>query len=250
MTRDDVKRITEHITTGVASSPINDLTTNLGEIPLNPRKENYEKLTWWDPDRWQAIRGGLEPRGDGGSGAIINMFMEDENGDPISEGIKKALRSDAHAYWNELLETNPKDVRNYSELGLQRKEHFRNTFEAKYPWLRLCSGHWKVDHVWMGYFGSWKNTRTAQELKKESSPVSASAVLATSPLSPHDSKRRLEDEESLEESARRKKAREMVLMAPTTFHHSRPQAKLKKKAPAKMAKVRPPSPPFSHTTYP
>ena len=33
--------------------------------------------------------------------------------------------------------------------------------EEKYPWLRLCEAHWKVDQLWVSYFSTWKRPRTA-----------------------------------------------------------------------------------------
>jgi hypothetical protein len=238
LTREDIKNLAGRITTG----PIDDSTTGPREIPLNPQREHFKDSTWWDPDQWQAIRAGSGVNDTDSS--VMTMYMEDEHGKPIPSSTKTALRGDVYAYWTDLARTHPQDIRNYSELGLHRKEHFRETFEGRYPWLRLCSGHWKVDHLWMSYFKAWKRPRTVSPdpKTKESSPISTSAVRATSPPPPLGSKRALETEDSSDDPSKRRKARELILMAPTNFHHSRPQAKPgKQKAPAKMAKVRSPS---------
>src|ERR1700679_3093576 len=34
--------------------------------------------------------------------STITLYMEDENGEPISEGTKNTLRKDLYAYWNGL----------------------------------------------------------------------------------------------------------------------------------------------------
>ena len=46
----------------------------------------------------------------------------------------------------------------YNKLSFMRREDYRKTMEGKYPWLRLCEGHWKVRQLWIS---NWKGSRYA-----------------------------------------------------------------------------------------
>ena len=261
LTREDVKKLADRITTGV-SGPSDRLGETQAEIPLNPQREHFKHITHWDPTDWRIIsrmNSANSPK-TSDSDKIdpkISLYMEDQYGNPIPPEIKTALRHEVHAYWNDLYWDGSSDLRNYGNVGLRRKDDFRKTFEDRYPWLRLCSGHWKVDQLWMSYFHSWKQPKyprptsdqdtkelTPGENVKELTPDSTTATMATSPP-PLGSKRRLEEhEDSTDESYRRQKRKEdnLILMAPTVFHHSRPPAKTK--VPLRKAKVRLPSFPY------
>ena len=192
--------------------------------------------------------------------------MEDENGEPISEEIKARVRGDVQSYWNDV-HASGETLKKWSETGLQRKDDFRRTFETKYPWLRLCEAGWKVDCLWMSQFKNklWQKNATPEpknvtpEPKTTVNTLPANAdrinkipqadIIITSSSSDTDSsgastKRQRDPREALEEEEAakrpRNKGKEVDLMAPTKFHHSRPQPRKKMyKAPKlKMAKVR------------
>ena len=81
--------------------------------------------------------------------------MEDKFGELISKAIKTKVCGDLMGYWNGVHDSG-EVLRKWTDLSLDRKDHFRKTFEAKYPWLRLCEASWKVDHLWINYFRTWK----------------------------------------------------------------------------------------------
>ena len=238
LTREDVKILVDRALKGTAD-PIDHPTLAASPtIPLEPKKEDYPLVQWWYHAKWLALKNGSLAKPDpDGNIPTISLYMEDENGRAIPSGRKIELRKDLYCYWNDLYWAGSTDLRNFGELGLERKEDFRKTFEDRYKWLRLCEGHWKVDQLWVSYFSSWKRPRTSPDRKtKESSPISTTADRATSPP-PVNSKRRFEeDETSAEGSSKRQKGKQVDLMAPTTFHHSRPASR---KRVHKMAKVMP-----------
>jgi len=41
-------------------------------------------------------------------------------------------------------------------MGFTIKEEFRLILEGKYPFLRLCEGHWKVGQLWINNFTNWE----------------------------------------------------------------------------------------------
>src|SRR5580704_16783529 len=74
LTREDVKTLVAHLTTH-ATSPIDDTPST---IPLEPRREDYEDLIWWDPAPWFAIKNKTHPKDTNvNSLPIISLYMED-----------------------------------------------------------------------------------------------------------------------------------------------------------------------------
>ena len=149
--RDDTKKMSDHV---IANS------TGLPPTTVQPDQldyKDYQHLKYWFEHAWQALRhqSGLALKELSPDSPIISVFMEDEFGEPIPEALKSKLRGDLTAYWNDVHDTG-EVLKRWSDLGLRRKDHFRKTFEAKYPWLRLCEANWKVDHLWINYFRTWR----------------------------------------------------------------------------------------------
>jgi hypothetical protein len=107
--------------------------------PAELNRDHYPLVKWWAQGSYQATKNGNDPK-DNEAGPTISLYMQDENGVAISAGIKSALRRDLFAYWNRLKDAQEK-LTLHSGTSLERKDHFRATFEAKYPWLQLCEGH-------------------------------------------------------------------------------------------------------------
>lgn len=150
-TKSDVRKMVDHIS-GLDSIPASERT----QIPLNPKRTDFDLLKYWENGPWQAIRNGTKGvKADDFASPILSLFMEDEFGKPISDGVKDEIRGDLVGYWNDIHESG-ETVKNYTDLGFKRREDFRKTMEAKYPWLRLCDGHWKAKQLWINYFTTWK----------------------------------------------------------------------------------------------
>jgi len=208
-------------------------------IPLNPTHEAYPDVQFWKKDTWQSIRNGQQTNGTDLS--ILSLFMEDEFGQPIPKGIQDKLRADLYDFWT--------DKRNDGKLqtktddnGLRLKEECRMLVEGRYPWLRLCEGHWKAGQLWQ-YFGAWKR-------KHLSPPPSAKTITPSTPDPNHPgdgattkiptessdgdvsagSKRGCEDDPAVG-SLKKQKGKEV---AKSNFHPPRPEPK---KVKAKIAKV-------------
>jgi hypothetical protein len=233
LTRDDIKMIVDYLMAPRNADNPKWLTLASSEL----KEEDFIHIKFWRQCTWQAIKNKTLTLDSDLTSPIISLYMEDELGRPIPSGIKYALRKDLYSYWNDLYWAGSSELHNHGALGMERRQHFSQTFEGKFPWLRLCEGHWKVDQLWVGYFSTWKRPRSTPDTQatEESSPISISAIMATSPP-PVTSKRGLEEDKSLSEVAsKRHKGYGSDLMAPTIFHNSRP---LPRKVPAKLAKVR------------
>ena len=150
--RDDVKKTLDQMI--ATSAGPSSLSPDAGP-PKTLNYEDYKHLKYWFEAVWQALRSKHNSTDLPLDSSIISIFMEDELGRPISEAIKARLRGDLTSYWNDIHKTG-EVLKNWTDIGLERKDHFRSTFEAKYPWLRLCEASWKVDHLWINHFRTWR----------------------------------------------------------------------------------------------
>ena len=244
--REDVKQMFDRIMTHIAG-PVNGssgpVDTRASRIPLDPQEEDFLHLSWWRQGPWLAIKTGAAEKDLHIESPIISLFMEDEHGRPISPGVKKLLRNDLFFYWNGMYDAGEIPTI-HTETSLARKEEFRKRFEAKFPWLRLCEGQWKVDQCWINYFASWKRPRTSKTPEKSKSGAvdeptqpQTGAPTAEETRDPSaTSKRRFEDPKN-EEPSKRHKGKGVDLMEPTKFHHGPRRPLPKKKQSVKMAKV-------------
>ena len=163
LAQEEVKSLTDLILTHTAG-PINP-PAGLSAISSEPLKENYVGLKWWDQALWLAVKSNNQQMNLSINCPIISLYMEDKFGEPIPPGVKSALRKDLYTYWNNLFYASSNNLRKYGDLGFDRKNHFHKTFEDKYPWLRLCKAHWKVDQLWISYFSTWKRPHKSPTAK-------------------------------------------------------------------------------------
>jgi len=152
--------------------------------------------------------------------------MEDEFGNAIPDDIRDEVLRDIRGFWSDMLEDGKGNkLKRYNDLGFQTQNDFRVALEGRYPWLRLCDGHWKVYQLWINYFPSWEKSH--MHGGPEQPPIDISDE--DSEGSSLGSKRGHED--NGEDAAPTKKHKEV---ATANFHHPRPQPK---KIQVKVAKV-------------
>ena len=143
-TREEVHRIVEQI--------INHFSVDSPAIPSLPKKGNYEGLQYWEQGPWQAIRNNSKIKPSDTDSPILSLYFEDEDGNEIPLDVKEEVRGDLFAYWLDMAREGEVPVP-YKKLGFKRQEDFRKVMEGKYPWFRLCDGHWKVKQLWINH---WK----------------------------------------------------------------------------------------------
>ena len=176
--RDEVKQLIKQASIR-AVGPIPGVKT--GDIPLHPRRDDYPEVNYWDQETWSLLRSKGNNKDSKNSGdpilPILSLFMEDEFGMRVSKGTIKAVYNDVTSFWEDMLTTRvlPKI---FSKTGLNTKEAFRIRMEGKYPWLRLCDGHWKVNHLWINYFTSWRTSRFVDGIPTLP-PINPRLILAT-----------------------------------------------------------------------
>ena len=204
--------------------------------PTVLQQEDYQ-TQFWKVASWREIRSGGKVKDSDSYPPILSMFMEDEFGNPISDGVKEEVYDALQSYWIDLHDSG-EPVRGWSETGLRRKDDFQVSMERKFPWLKLCEGHWKAKQLWINYFGKWKRSpsnkssptpdgktagsgnKPTQQLK-ERTPIEISSD-ASAPASSKRDREGDEDHESASSKRHKGKERETAL---PNFHPPRPQAK-------------------------
>jgi hypothetical protein len=86
-----------------------------------------------------------------GKVSITSLYMEDENGEQLPEAEKVAARTKARSFWNELLKAKEAPP-SLGVIGLDIKDRYIWIMENAFPWLRLCSNHWKSEQIWRNHY--------------------------------------------------------------------------------------------------
>lgn len=135
----------------------------LAEIPLNPNEKDYENIGFWKEETWQSIRNGSHANDTDSS--TYSLWMELPTGKHVPDGERGDVRTDAYEFWDNLFnDPKKKNPMAYRQNSFETKEAFRKLMEGRYPWLRLCEGHWKAKRVWKNCFAGWKKTRMPDEV--------------------------------------------------------------------------------------
>lgn len=239
-TREEVHKIS----TWLLAHP-QGFSTDVAPSPPPVDKSQYQ---YWEQAQWQAACDKAKAGEITLDSPLITLYMEEENGGAVGESTKAALRSDLFSYWNGVFRSG-EVLTNFTLLDLDRKRHFRKTFEDEYCWLRLCEAHWKVDQLWINYFASWHKTHgppgpipnpnlkmriASSPIDISSSPTPPASDVPASDDAVAGSKRAREESESPGAVRKRLKEIREKAFAPTAFHCSRP---IPRKKATKLPKV-------------
>lgn len=113
-----------------------------------------------DSDSDSRESGGITKRESG-----VLAFLEDENGKVIDHHERKWLYAELRGFWNDNIDSNsPPD--NWSSAGATIRDKFWDILEEKFPFLRLCTGRWKVEALWKKNYHSWKRSLVARQARK------------------------------------------------------------------------------------
>jgi hypothetical protein len=122
-TRDDVRRMVNHITTNLTGQVPGAENPDIPE-QLDPRQHKH--LHWWKQETWQQIRNNSNLKPSDTTSPILSLYFEDEEGNEISNGIKEEVRGDLFAYWLDMARKGELPA-SFKNLGLKRREHFCET---------------------------------------------------------------------------------------------------------------------------
>jgi hypothetical protein len=146
-TEKNVKEIADRLSTKFAGRTHGDQ-----DIPLEPLQADYLGVPFWVQDEWLRLQGGHGPDTDS---LTYSIFMVDASGDPVPEGVRADLRTEVVTYWNQIFQKGITPLP-YDDNDADILDQFRTRIEKKFPWLRLCEGHWKVKQVWKNCYNNWK----------------------------------------------------------------------------------------------
>jgi hypothetical protein len=227
--------------------------TTRSTIPPDPNRGDYPNIRFWDEDSMNAY---TPP--EGVKNVKLTMYLEYENGQRIPQALIVKINDELRGYWDDMLTKEGEVPKNWSELGLKRKDGFRATFAGRYPWLRLCAFGWKIDRLWIDRFGGWEKKHsdlygTADSARGSSSPDPDPITKNTTPgpslstripsligVAPEDfdltqatagSKRGREDPEEINSDVSKRRKSNDILMAPTKFTN-KPKPRPKTKNPS------------------
>lgn len=143
--------------------PGNAPPVSIPTIPLNPRQEDWGgKVKFWSREVWSVLK--IGPGSVTFNSLIASLFLEDENGKRVSEGICKAVYASIHSFWFQRV-WNKATCSQLGPISLIRYDihkAFCETLEGDYPFLHLCEGHWKVYQLWKNSYTSWVRTQQLQ----------------------------------------------------------------------------------------
>jgi hypothetical protein len=117
-------------------------------------KDDYPDVLFWtraDWDKWQMTSQGLKQKGKRGPAA----FLEDDNGEPITEESLDTIRKTIRGLWFEfavkgLLATT------WSKTIHSTRTLFHSVMEEKHPLFRLAIDGWKLDLLCSTAYPSWR----------------------------------------------------------------------------------------------
>ena len=254
-TRKDVRTLLENVSTKLGGGPMPGVKAS---TPLNPTQGDFPQVRHWQPEAWNLMRKGVGENMDRDSG-VFSAFMEDWFGLPIPAAERADLRRDFYGFFTEIYNKGGTPAK-YDDTGFTLREGHRISTEGKFPWLRLCDGHWKYRQTWTHALAKWRenklpkleaarraaNLDAAREVIELTSSEDdrprprakkASAVIDTLTSDSSSGAKRGRDNEPATESSKKHKAAGPA----TSFHPAKPKAKGKQTM--RFAQVSVPQPP-------
>lgn len=220
-TQSDVKELQQTILTRL-DGPYNNTPDDPPQhidIPLNPLRINFPLTKWWFKDLYLNVKSGRATHMSATS--INSTFLEDPRGLQISPELLESLLGDVRGFWNDRKDASP-PLCPWNKMGLRIKEEFRTLLEGKYPFLRLCEGHWKVGQLWINHYSAWERNNPIV-VSSDDEPSSRGRKRNRSDddeVSSGGRKPNHSDNEELEPKKRKGKE-----VATSNFHPPRPSAK-------------------------
>ncbi|KAG1853514.1 hypothetical protein F4604DRAFT_1686317 [Suillus subluteus] len=159
--RDSVIAAYQYLASAVHFQINNPFQFNPSSIPTptstsnaeHPNPETHPNVRFWDKAEYlewldsadaehTALRGKLE-------------FLEDSNGNPISETTIDAIRKALHAAWLELLIRKPTPL-TWGKLTTSGAQLMNSLMENAYPLFKLANNGWKLDYLATMSYLSWR----------------------------------------------------------------------------------------------
>ena len=120
---------------------------------------NFPSVKMWEDHKYNGHRkggrrGGKDDPQDKPKGLVLSSYMEDENGEEILKGTRDHVRKTARSLFAQLLQRNEAPITwGAAPLNVQTELVFK--LEKEYPFLQLCTNHWKAEKVATNSYSQW-----------------------------------------------------------------------------------------------
>lgn len=144
----------------VPAAPSNRSVEVSGVVSIPPllpelNQEDYINIKNWYPTEYsQGRKGRKKGDKDPSAQAHLSSFMEDEDGNPIPDLTRDAARETARGFFAELLSRNSAPA-SWGGISISLNHSLINLLETQYPFLRLCSNHWKAKQLATNSYSQW-----------------------------------------------------------------------------------------------
>ncbi|KAG1884128.1 hypothetical protein F4604DRAFT_1919971 [Suillus subluteus] len=118
-----------------------------------PKPETHPNVRFWNKADYFDWLESAEANNAVGRGKLA--FLEDKNGDPISETTIDAIRKALRAAWSELLSCKLAPL-TWGKLTASGGQLMNTLMENAYPLFKLANNGWKLDHLATTSYSSWR----------------------------------------------------------------------------------------------
>lgn len=137
-------------------------------------QRDYPMVKFWRLQDWKKhstakdadIDKKSNPKGSVQSSQCINvamLYIEDEQGDPISGYKATEIRSIAYRVFRELQERNMAPL-TWGTIRSQASKYYHREMNKAFPILGLCADRWKADRLASKNYSSWYGTHGHAEI--------------------------------------------------------------------------------------
>ncbi|KAG1736158.1 uncharacterized protein EDB91DRAFT_1250167 [Suillus paluster] len=156
--RDTISAAYQYLASAVRL-PLNDLLQlDPASIPTpasnlqRPKPETHPNIRFWNKADYFKWLESAEADNAVGRGKLA--FLEDENGDPISETTIDAIRKALPAAWSELLSRKLAPL-TWGKLTASGSQLVNTLMENAYPLFKFANNGWKLDYLATISYSSW-----------------------------------------------------------------------------------------------
>ena len=139
-------------------------STLLATLPLSPlSRADYPQVKFWTRDEWDDHKSRLkDTSGSKGKGPECSskgsnttaLYLENEDGTPISGPTVGQMRATARTVWIELFDRK-KAPSSWGKASLEARNLYHSEMEKRWGFLRCCKNHWKVDALATAHYSQW-----------------------------------------------------------------------------------------------
>jgi hypothetical protein len=139
-------------------------TTGSSVLSLSPlSRSDFPHVKFWTKEEWDGHKSHLEdasgPKGKGpeGSSRGLNtapLYIENEDGMPISGAMVSQIWAVAQMVWIELFDRR-KALSTWGKASLEARNLYYSELERCWGFLHCCENHWKADALTTAHYLQW-----------------------------------------------------------------------------------------------